>query len=249
MNTDNDTFRRDGSFIVLDSDQKIIFINDTALAMLSLDRVDVVDRYIDDKKFSKFTKGLKKLKDECKTAALSDMKTVSDHALSRRDNSMASVSYEISPLKKGGINIGCVVTFSDSDEMNGLRKKMIDSEIKLNAMIDNPISLIMVLDDNGDIIDFNQIAADFFKVDKDQVIGTNYFDILADTEKRDQYLRMFQKILTGEPLVGYADTMQTIDGFRTVEWNAHRFTNNKGIVVGVVVVGNDVTEKRGSKKS
>ena len=101
---------------------------------------------------------------------------------------------------------------------------------------------LMTISKEGKITDMNQATATIIGIDRNELIGTDFFNYFTEPEKAKQvYLEVFaQGSVADLPL-----TLRRNDGKLTdVLFNGSVYKNDEGQVRGVVIVARDVTEQK-----
>jgi PAS domain S-box-containing protein len=101
---------------------------------------------------------------------------------------------------------------------------------------------LLTISPAGKITDMNQATADITGIPRQKLKGTDFFDYFTEPQKaREVYLEVFANgSVTDSPL-----TLRHKDGELTdVLFNGSIYKDEKGIVLGVVIVARDITEQK-----
>ena len=111
---------------------------------------------------------------------------------------------------------------------------------------DQADTLMVILDQDGTILEINQKSSEILGYSKEYVKGKNWFDLLVSQEKREANRRYFYEMLNGRlPHVHSEYIIVTKQGERRV-YNFHNVLvrDANGNTIGVMSSGDDVTERR-----
>ena len=120
------------------------------------------------------------------------------------------------------------------------------SEKELSESIINEAPMIiLVLDVEGNIIQFNPFAEKITGYKDEEVIGLNATKLLAPELKNDKLQEVFINIINGNCLYNNEIETRCKDGHSIlILWNNNLLHDTKGNIQGVVSIGIDVTERR-----
>jgi len=113
----------------------------------------------------------------------------------------------------------------------------------LRRLIDSANAPIFGVDVAGMITEWNRKAADMLGYPTEETIGRNLVENFIQAENREAVEKVLQNALTGRETANYALPLVAKHGKRyTVLLNATTRRDAKGRIVGVVGVGQDITE-------
>jgi diguanylate cyclase (GGDEF)-like protein/PAS domain S-box-containing protein len=120
----------------------------------------------------------------------------------------------------------------------------------LESIFEDTSMLIMVLDINGNVVEFNHAAETLTGYSKEELIENRIAQTLLPEAQREEIHRVFCDILSGKALKDIEVTLQCKDGSnKTIILNNTLIHNQKGEVQGVVSVGMDMSERRNMEKN
>ena len=111
-----------------------------------------------------------------------------------------------------------------------------------SSLIEASLDPLITFNTEGKITDVNQAKVNITGVDREKLIGTNFFDYFTEPDKaRKIYLDIFEKgSVVDSPL-----TFRHINGKLTdVLFNGSVYKNNNGKILGAVVVARDIAEQK-----
>jgi len=112
-------------------------------------------------------------------------------------------------------------------------------------------AMIIGLDRNGAVNLINRRGCEILGYSKKEILGRNWFEAVVPDQSRDEVYRNFLKIIAGEiePLRRYESCIHTKNGVtRYIDWNNDIETNRKGMIIGTLSSGQDITERKRVEK-
>ncbi|MCA8990777.1 MAG: PAS domain S-box protein [Planctomycetaceae bacterium] len=117
------------------------------------------------------------------------------------------------------------------------------------SLIDTAHAIILVLDPLGRIERFNPYLEELTGYAIDEVVGKDWFEIFIPEAERSDIRDLFAKTLSGIPVVSNVNAILTKSGKeRVVAWSGRRLLNLAGDVIGVLAIGNDITELKAAER-
>jgi PAS domain S-box-containing protein len=120
------------------------------------------------------------------------------------------------------------------------REKMISRYSR--SLIEASLDPLITINAEGKITDMNEALANITGITREKITGTDFFDYFTEPEKaRDIYKEAFAKgFVVNSPL-----TIRHKDGKLTdVLFNGSTYKDERGNVLGIVIVARDVTEQK-----
>ena len=129
------------------------------------------------------------------------------------------------------------------------RKEQTRIATELTQLIDTANALIIGLGRNGLINEWNQKAAEITGYSKDEVLGHNMVEELITDEFKGLLSEVQDKALQGEETTSFGLPLRAKDG-KQIEllFNATARRDTSGNIVGVIGVGQDITERKRAEK-
>lgn len=115
-----------------------------------------------------------------------------------------------------------------------------ESEERFRTLIQATSSVILVLDQEGQVLEFNRAAEKLYPFHRGEPIEKEFRILLPFTRDWN---------ILGEP--GNCESIiRTLDGNEhTLLWNVSQFTDVDGVVTGLVIVGQDITARRQAEEN
>ncbi|QQS55388.1 MAG: EAL domain-containing protein [Candidatus Competibacteraceae bacterium] len=111
-----------------------------------------------------------------------------------------------------------------------------NSEERFRTLVNAAGSVIMVLDRKGQVVEFNPVAERFFFLRRGWPVAADFADALPVAGDWGALL--------GNPQ-SFESTIRALNGDeRILLWNLSGFADAEGVVAGLVIVGQDITERR-----
>jgi len=139
--------------------------------------------------------------------------------------------------------IGVVGVGQDITELDQSRSEMENISKELTQLIDTANAPIFGVDINGNVNEWNQKVEQITGFNKDEVMGHNLVETRITEEFKKPVQEVLNKALKGNETSNYEVPLFTKSGERVmVLLNATTRRNPQGKIVGVVGVGQDITE-------
>ncbi len=236
--------------LVMDNDGRIIFANDQAARVHGVARDDIIGRQHNDPVW-KITSHDGAPFPEERLAFNRVMKirnAVLDirHAIHWPDGRRVLLSINASPLFAGNGNIKKVVaTVEDITTRKKVEEALKESAYRFRSLVKTAESVIILLSPDKKILEFNRMAEELFGRTRHEVLGRNYFELFVPERFWGDCSRQFSTVLAGTPLRLQENYVLVSDGGeRLVQWSFSRLLDAKGDALGVLAVGQDITERK-----
>lgn len=122
------------------------------------------------------------------------------------------------------------------------------SESKYRELVENANSIILKWDRDGRVTYFNEFAESFFGYSNSEIVGQGLIGtIVPDTESGGRNLVDMIRTICNHPAEFINNENENIrkNGERVwISWNNHPLTGPDGTIVGVLSVGQDITERK-----
>ena len=118
------------------------------------------------------------------------------------------------------------------------------------SLIDTAQAIILVLDTKGRIVRFNSYMEQLVGYDLDEVKGMDWFETFLTPEIDRTVKPLFEKIVADSHTSGNVNPIIAKDG-RTilVEWHNKTLKDKNGRTVGILAIGQDITEREQAEKN
>lgn len=137
---------------------------------------------------------------------------------------------------------------SEIEDHKKARDLLTLSEAKYRELVENANSIILKLDNEGNIIFFNEFAQRFFGFSEQEIIGRNVVDTIVPPEDSEgKNLRHMIEDLLQFPERHVPNINENIrkSGERVwIEWTNKVILDSQGKVTGMLSIGNDITERK-----
>ncbi|MBN1622452.1 MAG: PAS domain S-box protein [Endomicrobiales bacterium] len=134
-----------------------------------------------------------------------------------------------------------------------VRKKMeellVENERRFRSLIESAPNVIVFLDPNHKIIEFNEEAEKLYGKKREDIMGKNYLDLFISKDIREIIAKDIKKVLSGLPTRNFENEIITKDGTKKVlAWNVNRILDFNNRPIGVMAIGQDITEIKEKEK-
>ena len=111
-----------------------------------------------------------------------------------------------------------------------------------SSLIEASLDPLITIDVNGKITDMNQAKINITGVDREKLIGSNFYDYFTDPEKARI---VYQQVFANGTVKDLPLTFRHVNGNLTdVLFNGSVYKDSEGNVLGAVVVARDITEQK-----
>ena len=113
-------------------------------------------------------------------------------------------------------------------------------------------AIIVGLDREGNVNLINRRGCEILGYTEREMLGRNWFETVLPDKSRDAVVRVFKKIIAGEvePLSKYENELLTKNGeVRYIDWNNAIEENSKGVIVGTLSSGQDITQRKQAEEA
>jgi PAS domain S-box-containing protein len=161
-----------------------------------------------------------------------------------KDNKLVRVLLNATTRRNAnGDIVGVVGVGQDITELDNYRSEMKRVADDLTQLIDTANAPIFGIDDKGKVNEWNQKSAQITGFQSAEVLGKSLVEDFITAEYRESVNEVLQKALTGDETSNYEFPLYTKDNkLVMVLLNATTRRNANGDIVGVVGVGQDITE-------
>ncbi|MBM3132940.1 MAG: response regulator, partial [Chloroflexi bacterium] len=165
----------------------------------------------------------------------------SDEATLQRAKTTGPMAYLIKPFEESELRTAIEVALW----RHGMEKRLRESEQRFRMIFENANDEIVLLDENGIVIDVNDRVLDIFGYSRQEVVGRNIFDIpFLDTKAMEQATTEFSNALC----TGVAHLMsfeaRHRDGHAVHVEASTNLILQDGRVEGILVIIRDITERK-----
>jgi diguanylate cyclase (GGDEF)-like protein/PAS domain S-box-containing protein len=125
------------------------------------------------------------------------------------------------------------------------REALQKSQSHFRTLIETAASIIISLSTDGQILEFNHEAERVYGCKKEEALGRNYFELFLPHEEQDKVIENFKNVLSGKPSRGFENIVKSAYGERFYfSWSIERIIDSKGISIGAVAIGQDITRRK-----
>ncbi|MBT6241077.1 MAG: PAS domain S-box protein [Rhodospirillaceae bacterium] len=169
----------------------------------------------------------------------------------RKDATEFPVDITITEIKNAdGERTQIVGVARDITERKQSEIALQESEKRFRLLFETAGSAIVILSSDRRIVEFNPKAEEIFGVSKEDIIGENYFELFLPVEIHEQVGEAMDKVLAGEPALGYENPVTTPNGVtRHLIWNSTRLLDADGNPAFSIAIGQDITERKQSESA
>ncbi len=125
-----------------------------------------------------------------------------------------------------------------------LVRKLEDKLELFHTIFDIDTSVIFMLSPSHTVLELNRAAQKLFSAPGENVFDSGFVDLFVPEAGRKVFTEQLNSALSGSPIHDFESAMRIAgDSERIFLWNAQRLTRSSGVVEGVLLIGNDITER------
>ncbi|MBL7184797.1 MAG: PAS domain S-box protein [Phycisphaerae bacterium] len=138
-----------------------------------------------------------------------------------------------------------VRTIRYSLERKRVRQRLIETENRFRSVVQTAGSAIFVLSPEYRILEWNEQAEHLYGWRRQEVLNKDYLGLFVPDDTRDQVAADMRKVLSGKTANSFENLIRVRDGSqRILLWNASPLFDAKGQPIGVIAVGQDITDRK-----
>jgi len=138
-----------------------------------------------------------------------------------------------------------VRTIRYSLERKRVKKRLKETENRFRSVVQTAGSAIFVLSAEYRILEWNEQAEHLYGWRRHEVLNKDYLHLFVPEEIRDRVATDMKKVLSGKTIKNLENSIQIRDGSRRILlWNASALSDANGQPIGVIVVGQDITDRK-----
>jgi diguanylate cyclase (GGDEF)-like protein/PAS domain S-box-containing protein len=122
----------------------------------------------------------------------------SDEVFWRRDGSCFPVEFQAAPIRRDGVVVGAVITFTDITERNEADKKL----LLANKVTESATEGILVTDAQGNIVDANPAFTRLTGFGLDEVLGIKPYTLMSDKNDKNLEREMRRSLVKSGAWLG-----------------------------------------------
>jgi len=138
-----------------------------------------------------------------------------------------------------------VRTIRYSLERRRVRERLRETENRFRSVVQTAGSAILVLSPEYKILEWNEHAKDIYGWERREVLNKDYLQLFIPAEDQSTVAEDMQQVLSGKMVKSLESSIRIHDGSqRILLWNASPLLDAKGESVGIVAVGQDITDRK-----
>ncbi|MDH5360858.1 MAG: response regulator [Gammaproteobacteria bacterium] len=124
-----------------------------------------------------------------------------------------------------------------------------DSEHHLRSIVDTAPSIILWLSTEGDIHGVNREGESILGISQENYFGKSFVETFVSSDSTDEFRSAISKALSCEPVRDVViDVVSENQTPRDILWNMNCLSDENEETIGVIAVGQDITEQRIAQK-
>jgi two-component system CheB/CheR fusion protein len=164
----------------------------------------------------------------------------------RKNGSSFAVEFVRSPIVEDGKITGAVISFHDISDKKSLELRLKNEHEQMLLYLEVSGLIIVILDKNANIVSVNSAGSALLGLSRDEIVGLNWFDNFIDKQVRLEVKQVFSDMIN-EKIGSISHYINKIvDANKTehlVSWNNAMYRDENGTIIGIIAIGNDVTQE------
>jgi PAS domain S-box-containing protein len=154
--------------------------------------------------------------------------------------------WDLVPVKDAqGAVQGLVLSLVDVTQRIQAEQELREERDFAQTLIGTAQAIVLVLDTQGRVVQFNPYLEEISGYSLEEVQGKDWFSTFLPARDQDWVRELFVQAVGDIQTLGNVNAMVTKDGQeRQIEWYDKTLKDAKGNVVGLLAIGQDVTERR-----
>jgi PAS domain S-box-containing protein len=149
------------------------------------------------------------------------------------------------PLTLPDGSIGKLEIFRDITERKQAEEALRKERNFSQSIIDTAQTIILVLNPDGSIAEFNPYMEKLSGYSIEEVRGKDWFETFLPEHDRQKIGELFTKAISDIKIEGNINPIVTRDGKElTIEWFDRTLKDKNGDITGILSIGQDITERR-----
>jgi PAS domain S-box-containing protein len=145
----------------------------------------------------------------------------------------------------GGEVVGIVVLSYDITDRKQAEQELQRKKNFEESLIETAQAIVVVLDTEGRILRFNRYLEDVSGRRMQEEMGRDWFETFVPEAERERGRRNFREVLAGANAKATVNSITTAEGSeRIIEWHGKTLLDEDGELLGLLAVGQDITERR-----
>jgi len=231
--------------MILDSDLRLLVINDACLELLGKQSGDLIGR--DLRYVEVADSGVHDLLSVLE-GKIGDSEQVLEYPLHLDGGEVIHLHIHIIPSVDEAHHAVYVIVMVDITEEVRMIEELREREHQYRELVEMADAIIIKLDKNGNIIFFNEFAETFFGYSKEEVLGRSAIGTIVPPEElsgRDLKELIAEVCTDTDSYRRNENANITKDGRLVwVRWSNRAIRNDEGEVIGVLSVGNDISDRK-----
>ncbi|MDO9265820.1 MAG: PAS domain S-box protein [Sulfurimonas sp.] len=164
----------------------------------------------------------------------------------RKNGSSFAVEFVRSPIVEDGKITGAVISFHDISEKKLLESQLKNEHEQMLLYLEVSGLIIVVLDKNANIVSVNRAGSELLGLSRDEIVGLNWFDNFIDKQICSEVKQVFNDMINEKISSSSHYINKILDANKTehlVSWNNAMYRDENNDIIGVIAIGNDVTQE------
>lgn len=159
-------------------------------------------------------------------------------------------SSTIGPVRKEGKIVGAVIIARNITAAKNAEQELLLQKNFAENLIETAQAIVLVLDTKGHIVRFNRYMEDISGYRLDEVKGKSWLTTFIPEHEQKRIREVFVRAITDTQTAGNINSILTKDGKeREIEWYDKTLKDNEGKIIGILAIGQDITNRLKAEKA
>ncbi|HEX2661153.1 MAG TPA: PAS domain S-box protein [Polyangia bacterium] len=162
-----------------------------------------------------------------------------------KDGRLIHVEIQSSLFEVAGESFSCCFSRDITEQQSSEEARQRDQAF-VEGLVDTAPVMVVVLDSQGRLVRFNRCAERITGYRSEDVLGQRWLELMVAEPDRAQVATLMRESMAGGTMRGTVYNITTRDGgVRQILWNDQLLAGQTAGSVGLLAIGQDVTEQRG----
>lgn len=151
---------------------------------------------------------------------------------------------------ENGMALRMIGTMTDISRQKQAEEELVREKTRIENIVNTAQTIILTLDTNGNIVDFNPYTEQLTGYSIEEVKGRNWIETFLPERDQIKIEQLFGNAVLGKRTEGNINPILTRDGEeREIVWYDSVIRDEEGNITGVLSTGQDITERIDAEKA
>ena len=237
--------------VAIDTDQRISMINREGAEILGYPETEIIgknwfDQFIPPRMADEIKSVFKRLL----RGEIDPVEHYENPVLTRNGEERMIYWHNTVLRDDSGVIVSVLGSGEDITQRKHFEEALLAERNFAESVINTAPAIVLVLDKEGRIIRFNPYMEEVSGYRLHEVEGDDWFNTFLPSQDRAQIRAKFLQAVSGIPTKSNINSIVTKDGREVeIEWSDNTLKDNTGNVIGLLAIGQDITERRQAEQA